>query len=288
METSGQGLRWQLDEARAAVSRVAPLRPTVALVLGSGLGVLAGEITGPTVVPYADIPHFPRSTAPGHAGELVIGTLEDVPVAALSGRAHLYEGYSPSEVVFNVRLMRAIGAEILIITNAAGGVNNEFHPGTLMLITDHINLTGQNPLVGPHDAQLGLRFPDMSGAYDPVLRRCSIATARELGIQLAEGVYLGLLGPNYETPAEIRMARALGADAVGMSTVLEVIAAHHAGLRVLGISCITNMAAGMLPQTLTEEEVIETARQARGEFAALLRGIVQRCSAASRDAHADA
>lgn len=270
------------------VSRRAPLRPSIAIVLGSGLGAMAAEATDATIIPYADIPHFPRSTAPGHAGTLAVGRLEGVPVAMLSGRAHLYEGYSASEVVFNVRLMRRIGAEALIITNAAGGVNRQFQSGTLMLITDHINLTGENPLVGPNEARLGTRFPDMTEAYDSILRKYALETAHGLGLPLSEGVYLGLLGPNYETPAEIRMARVLGADAVGMSTVLEVVSAHHAGMRVLGISCITNMAAGILPRKLSEEEVIETASRVSDEFAALIRGVVWRYGHSVEGRHEDA
>jgi purine-nucleoside phosphorylase len=196
-------------------------------------------------------------------------------VAVLSGRAHLYEGYDPEQVVLPVRTMRLLGAQMLIVTNAAGGVNLDFRPGTLMLIADHINLTGDSPLVGPNEPRLGARFPDMSGAYDPELRLLAHRAAQDLAVPLAEGVYLGLLGPSYETPAEIRMARALGADAVGMSTVMEVIAAHHAGMRVLGISCITNMAAGMLPDKLSEEEVLETAARVSQEFARLVREIVR-------------
>lgn len=263
-----------LQEAVASVRARTSVRPRIAIVLGSGLGALAERVEDAFAVPYSEIPHFPRSTAPGHAGKLVIGGLEGQPVVAFAGRAHLYEGYSASDVVFGVRLARQLGAEALIVTNAAGGVRASFTPGTLMLISDHINLTGANPLTGPNDSRLGRRFPDMSEAYDAQLRRLAREVARRRQMIMPEGVYLGLLGPNYETPAEIRMARMLGADAVGMSTVLEAIAANHAGLRVLGISCITNMAAGMLPQKLSEEEVIETADQVHEAFAALIRGIV--------------
>lgn len=265
----------RLERAAAAVREVAPVKPTVAIVLGSGLGGLADVADVETRIPYADIPYMPVSTAPGHAGRLLLGRLEGLNVALLSGRAHLYEGYEPERVAFAVRLMRRLGAETLIITNAAGGVNTAFTPGLLMLISDHINLTGRNPLVGPADPRIGLRFPDMSEAYDPQLRALAREAAGELGVPLAEGVYMGLLGPNYETPAEIRMLCTLGADAVGMSTVLEVVAAHHIGMRVLGISCITNMAAGILPQKLTEEEVIETANRVRDDFAALVRKILE-------------
>jgi purine-nucleoside phosphorylase len=263
-----------LDQAAEAVSQRAPLRPEIAIVLGSGLGGLADEASHGVAIPYAEIPHFPSSTAPGHAGRLIVGELSGRPVLMFSGRAHMYEGYEPSDVVFGVRMARRLGAETLIVTNAAGGVNPYWEPGTLMLIEDHINLTGRNPLVGPNDSRVGTRFPDMSAAYDPALRRLARRVAERQGVFLPGGVYLGLLGPNYETPAEIRMARLLGADAVGMSTVLEVLAARHVGLRVLGISCITNMAAGMLPQELTEEEVIETASRVRDRFAGLIRGIV--------------
>jgi purine-nucleoside phosphorylase len=263
-----------LEQSADVVARRAPLRPHIAIVLGSGLGALAEEAEDAIVIPYDEVPHFPRSTAPGHAGRLVLGRLEGKPVIMFAGRAHLYEGYDASDVVFGVRLARRLGAEALIITNAAGGVNPEWEPGTLMLIEDHINLTGRNPLVGPNDPQLGTRFPDMTAAYDPDLRGLARRVAETQDLFLPGGVYLGLLGPNYETPAEIRMARTLGADAVGMSTVLEVVAARHTGLRVLGISCITNMAAGILPHELTEEEVIETAARVRDRFAGLIRGIV--------------
>jgi purine-nucleoside phosphorylase len=264
----------RLAQAAEAVSPRLPARPQIAIVLGSGLGGLADEAADAVAIPYDEIPHFPKSTAPGHAGRLIAGQLSGQPVLMFSGRAHMYEGYDPVDVVFGVRLSRQLGAETLIVTNAAGGVNPYWEPGTLMLIEDHINLTGRNPLVGPNDSRLGTRFPDMSAAYDPALRRLARTVAERQGVFLPGGVYLGLLGPNYETPAEIRMARLLGADAVGMSTVLEVLAARHVGLRALGISCITNMAAGMLPQELTEEEVIETAARVRDRFAGLIRGII--------------
>lgn len=264
----------RLTAAAESVRGHSDLVPRLAIILGSGLGALADEARDAVTIPYIDIPHVPRSTAPGHAGRLVLGTLEGLPVALLAGRVHLYEGYTPEQVVFNVRLMRFLGAQALLLTNAAGAVNPDFEPGTLMLITDQINLTGRNPLVGPNDARLGTRFPDMTEAYDADLRAVARTAAGIQGVRLAEGVYLGLLGPSYETPAEIRMARILGADAVGMSTVLEVIAANHIGLRVLGISCLTNMAAGILPQKLSEEEVIATAHRARGEFSSLVRAVI--------------
>jgi purine-nucleoside phosphorylase len=267
-----------LDDVRTAATAIGDrisVRPRIALVLGSGLGPLADEVEEAVSLPYGEIPGFPVSTAPGHAGRLVLGQLEGRPAAVLAGRAHMYEGYSPQQVVLPLRALRMLGAETLVVTNAAGGVNPSFHPGTLMLIADHINLTGRNPLIGPNEPALGVRFPDMTEAYDPALREAARRAAAQVGIELAEGVYLALLGPSYETPAEIRMARTLGADAVGMSTVMEVIAAHHAGMRVVGVSCITNMAAGILQQKLTEEEVIETAGRVRQEFSALVRAIVR-------------
>jgi purine-nucleoside phosphorylase len=268
-------------QAADAVAGRASLDPRTVLVLGSGLGPLADEVREPASIPYSEIPGFPVSTAPGHAGRLVIGRLEGEPVAVMAGRAHLYEGYSPEKVVFPIRTLWRLGARILIVTNAAGGVNPVYRPGTFMIIADHINLTGRNPLVGPADSGLGARFPDMTEAYDPALRALAHRASLAAQVSVAEGVYLGLLGPSYETPAEIRMARALGADAVGMSTVMEVIAAVHSGMRVLGISLISNMAAGMLPQKLTEEEVIDTANAVREPFARLLREILRSLAASS-------
>lgn len=269
-----ESLYIQLEEAVAAVHHRSSVRPRIGIVLGSGLGPLADEVTGSTTVPYDQIPHFPMSTAPGHTGKLVLGQLEGQRVVVMSGRVHLYEGYTPQQVVFPIQTLRQLGVQILIITNAAGGVNLDFHPGTLMLISDQINLTGHSPLVGPNDSRVGPRFPDMSEAYSKEWRDVAHRAAQQLGISLSEGVYLGLIGPQFETPAEIRMARALGADAVGMSTVMETIAANHCGMSVLGISCITNMAAGILPQKLTEEEVFDTTRRVRRKFASLVRGIV--------------
>ena len=264
-----------LQNAQRLIRERTDLHPRIALVLGSGLGPLADHVQHSVSIAYGDIPGFPVSTAPGHPGRLMLGMLEEQPVAVLVGRSHMYEGYTAEDVVFPLRTVRHLGAEFLIITNAAGGVNPGFHPGTLMLITDHINLTGRNPLIGPNEDSLGPRFPDMSEAYDPSLRSLAIEAADITGIELSQGVYLGLLGPSYETPAEIRMARALGADAVGMSTVMEVIAANHMGMRILGVSCITNMAAGMLPQKLTEQEVIETAHAVRVPFTNLVERVVR-------------
>jgi purine-nucleoside phosphorylase len=233
-----------LADAAAAIRTQWRRTPQCAIVLGSGLGGLAGEIDRDVVVPYRAIPHFPIPKIAGHAGELVLGRLDGRPVAALAGRAHLYEGYTAAEVVFPIRTLAALGAPVLILSNAAGGLHPEFRRGDLMVLTDHLNLTGTNPLVGPNDERIGPRFPDMSAVYDPELRRVAEAAARGQGIVLRTGVYAGVLGPSYETPAEVRMLRGLGADAVGMSTVLEAIAARHAGMRVVGIAAITNVIAG--------------------------------------------
>lgn len=273
METQTE-IAVQLREAAAAIRERSTCAPEIALILGSGLGALAGEVDEAVVVPYTYIPNFPASTAPGHAGRLVLGSIEGKSVAVMAGRVHLYEGYTAQQVAFPVRVLRLLGATTLIITNAAGGVNPDFHPGSLMLITDHINLTGHNPLIGPNVADLGPRFPDMSAAYSPNLLRKARAAGQRIGEPLEEGLYAGVNGPSYETPAEIRMVRLLGADAVGMSTVMEVIAANHAGMETLGISCITNMAAGMLPVKLTEEEVIDTAERVSRQFKGLLRAVI--------------
>ncbi len=250
-------------------------RPSVGLVLGSGLGGIADEIEDGHVVGYEVIPHMPASRVAGHAGKFVLGRLEGTPVAAMQGRVHLYEGHGPGEVVFGVRLMCALGAETVLVTNAAGGIDPGFEPGTLMLIEDHLNLTGDNPLVGPNDDALGPRFPDMTQAYDRGLLEVAERVASDLGFEVPRGVYAGLLGPTYETPAEVRMLGRLGASAVGMSTVLEVIAARHLGARVLGISCITNPAAGLSDGALTHGEVQETARRARERFTKLVRGVLR-------------
>jgi len=266
---------WEKIEAAAAYlqERVA-VRPRVGLVLGSGLGDLADRIADAVRVPYADIPHFPRSTVQGHRGQLVVGRLAGTPVCAMQGRVHFYEGYSLAEVVRPVRIMGRLGVTTLVVTNAAGGINFAFQPGDLMLIADHINFFGANPLVGPNEEALGPRFPDMTAAYDPELRALARRVAAREGVPLREGVYLGLSGPSFETPAEIRAFRMLGADAVGMSTVPEVIAARHMGLRVLGISCISNLAAGMLPEPLSHEDVIATTARAAADLARLVTGIV--------------
>lgn len=251
------------------------LKPKIGLILGSGLGVLADEIVEPTKIPYEQIPDFPVSTVEGHVGQLVFGKINGVEVVAMQGRFHYYEGYSFEQVTFPVRVMKELGVEKLIVTNAAGGVNESFSPGDLMLITDHINNMGMNPLIGPNDLKLGVRFPDMTNAYCPALRKIAKETATKLNIHLQEGVYVGNTGPTYETPAEVRMARMIGGDAVGMSTVPEVIVARHAKMKVLGISCISNMAAGMLDQPLTHEEVIETTEKVREDFLTYVKALIE-------------
>jgi len=250
------------------------LRPKIALVLGSGLGAFADEFANATKIPYANIPHFPRSTAIGHAGQLVIGTVDGVELAGMQGRVHLYEGYSVKEVAFPVRVFARMGVKVVILTNAAGGIKREFTQGRLVVISDHINLQGVNPLAGPNDEHFGPRFPDMSEAYDKRFRELTLAEGRLLGVNVGEGVYAALAGPSYETPAEIRYLRSIGADLVGMSTVPEVIAARHSGMRVLGISCVTNAAAGVLDQLLDHSQVLETAERVKGRFIALLGAVI--------------
>jgi purine-nucleoside phosphorylase len=260
------------DAVRGRITEV----PKVAIVLGSGLGDFAGSL-GPAVsMPYGDLPHWPASKVIGHEGRLVVGTSRGRTIAALAGRCHAYEGHDLRTVTFAVRVLGVLGVKTLILTNAAGGVNTGFSQGALMVIDDHINLTGGNPLVGANDERFGPRFPDMTEVYSSGLRRIADEAARAMGLPLPHGVYVALLGPSYETPAEIRYLRTIGADAVGMSTVPEAIAARHMGMNVLGISCITNMAAGVLPSPLDHNDVMETARRIRGQFIALLEGIVER------------
>ncbi|MFV2049528.1 purine-nucleoside phosphorylase [Metabacillus sp. YM-086] len=251
-------------------------QPTIGLILGSGLGVLADEIENPVKIPYNEIPNFPISTVEGHAGQLVFGSLKGKKVVAMQGRFHFYEGYSLDKVTAPVRVMKELGVQTLIVTNAAGGVNENFQAGDLMLISDHINNMGTNPLIGPNDSDMGPRFPDMSESYDKQLRELARGIASELHIKLQEGVYVGNTGPSYETPAEVRALRILGGDAVGMSTVPEVIVARHTGLKVLGISCISNMAAGILDQPLSHDEVIETTEKVRANFLNLVKSIVEK------------
>ncbi len=250
-------------------------QPKIGLILGSGLGDMAKDIQAEAVIPYREIPHFPVSTVKSHAGQLVIGELEGQKVVAMQGRVHFYEGYSMDEITFPVRVMRGLGCEILLVTNASGGINQSFVAGDFMAITDHINLTGTNPLIGENDPSLGVRFPDMSEAYNRELTATAKAVAAGLGIRLQQGVYIAVTGPCFETPAEIRCFERWGCDAVGMSTVPEVIVANHAGMRVLGISCITNMAAGILPVKLTSQEVLETAARVKPDFVRLIRGILR-------------
>jgi len=253
-----------------------PLRPQIGLVLGSGLGGFADSVTDATRVPYADIPSFPQSTAIGHAGRMVVGKAGSVAVAAMQGRVHLYEGYSAHEVTFPIRVFGRMGIRAVILTNAAGGINLGYSQGALVLIRDHINLQGTNPLAGANDDRFGVRFPDMTQAYSRAYRETAQEEARKLGVTLHEGVYAGLLGPSYETPAEIEYLRRIGADLVGMSTVAEVIAARHMGISVLAISCVTNMAAGILDQPLSHAEVLETGERVKSTFESLLRAVLPR------------
>ena len=255
------------------------LRPTIGLVLGSGLGAFADEFTNATRIPYGKIPGFPRSTIEGHAGVLVIGKVDKIAVAAMQGRVHLYEGYSTADVVFPMRVIARLGIRAAILTNAAGAINRGFSEGALVVIRDHINLQGINPLIGPNDGRFGPRFPDMSQAYWKPYRDLTRAEAGRLRIPIHEGVYAAVSGPSFETPAEIRYLKSIGADMVGMSTVPEVIVARHMGLRVLGISCVTNMAAGILDQPVSHAAVLETGERVRTQFVALLRAVIPRMAA---------
>jgi purine-nucleoside phosphorylase len=269
----------QADSAAQLILSRSLLRPRIGLILGSGLGGFADSLTEITRVPYSEIPGFPRSTAIGHAGQLVIGKVGGIPVAAMQGRVHLYEGYSAQEVAFPIRVLGRMGINRLIVTNAAGGINVNFSQGALVLIRDHINLQGTNPLVGPNDDRFGVRFPDMTRAYSRQYRAIAREEAAQLNITLHEGVYAALLGPSYETPAEIAYLRTIGADLVGMSTVAEVIAARHSGMKVLAISCVTNMAAGILDQPLSHADVLETGERVRTTFEALLKSVLPRIAA---------
>lgn len=270
-----QSLLQQVEEAAAYLRPKLAVQPAVGLILGSGLGGLADTVTEPITIPYGEVPHFPLSTVASHAGVLVNGRIGSSPVLMMKGRFHRYEGYRYEAVTFPVRVMRALGVHTLIVTNAAGGINERYAVGELMLIRDHLNLTGDNPLIGRNEPAFGVRFPDMSAAYSERLRSLARDTAAAQGIRLQEGVYASVLGPSFETPAEIRMLRTLGADAVGMSTVPEVIVARHAGLEVIGISCVTNMASGMTEQPLTHEEVMETTERVKLQFMRLVAGIVE-------------
>jgi purine-nucleoside phosphorylase len=265
----------QVDQAVADIRQRAPgATPDVAVVLGSGLGDFAGQLKDAVSIPYGDLPNWPAAKVIGHEGRLVIGSLAGKRVAALSGRAHFYEGHDLRTVTFAMRVVGRLGVKSVILTNAAGGINVELKPGMLMVMDDHINFLGSNPLVGPNEDQFGVRFPDMSEVYSRRLRGLADRVARTQGLRIGHGVYVAVHGPSYETPAEIRAFRALGADAVGMSTVPEAIVARQMGVEVLGISCITNAAAGVLPQPLEHSEVMEVAQRVKGAFAALLEGII--------------
>jgi purine-nucleoside phosphorylase len=264
------------QEAADYIQSRTQLRPSLGVVLGSGLGAFAAELEERIEIPYSEIPGWPRSTAVGHAGTLSLGKLAGVEIAVMSGRAHLYEGYSPAQVTFGVRTLKRLGVGSMVFTNAAGGINLEFERGGLVLISDHINLQGSNPLAGPNDESCGPRFPDMTEAYSRAYRQTARTVAQELCIPLSEGVYAAMLGPCYETPAEIRFLRAIGADLVGMSTVPEVIVANHMGMKVLAISCVTNMAAGILPQKINHEEVLETGAMVRDTLVRLLKALLPR------------
>jgi len=264
------------DVAARFILTKTKLRPRIGLVLGSGLGAFANDIESAARIEYRNIPNFPRSTAIGHAGRMVIGKVADVPVAIMQGRVHLYEGYTPREVIFPMRVLARMGIRAVVVTNAAGGINTNFKQGCLVVLRDHINLQGTNPLIGPNDERFGERFFDMTQVYWKPYQAAALQEGKRLGIEIAEGVYAALTGPSYETPAEIRYLRAIGADLVGMSTVPEVIAAAHMGIRVLGISCVTNMAAGILDQPITTEEVMETGERVKADFVALLRASIPR------------
>ena len=266
----------RVEEAAESIRARCGSLPESAIVLGSGLGDFADTLLEAIATPYGEIPHWPASKVVGHAGRLVVGMVAGKRIAALSGRAHFYEGHDLGTVVFATRVMARLGVKQIILTNAAGGINTTFAQGALMVIDDHINMLGTNPLIGPNDDRFGPRFPDMSEVYSARLRRIADQAARAREVPVSHGIYIAVHGPSYETPAEIRFFRTIGADAVGMSTVPEAIVARHMGLEVLGISCITNMAAGVLPQPLVHDEVMATARRVRGSFIALLEGIIER------------
>jgi purine-nucleoside phosphorylase len=276
--TSAAPLLARLDDAVAAVRARSEVQPRVGVILGSGLGAFGDSLDEATVVPYPEIPHFPTSTVVGHGGALALGRCRGVPVAVLKGRVHFYEGYSLEQVVFPARVLGRLGIHTLVVTNAAGAVNEAYAPGELMVIEDHVNLIG-NPLVGPNQDALGERFFDMSEAYDKALRDVAEAACSAAGVRSHRGVYLALTGPSFETPAEIRAFRTLGADAVGMSTVPEVTAARHMGIRVAGLSCLTNMAAGVLDQKLDHREVLETGERVKRQLLEVLARIVEAASA---------
>jgi purine-nucleoside phosphorylase len=268
-----------IEQAKAFIEGRTALRPSFGLVLGSGLGAFADELTERVEIPYSEIPGWPCSTAVGHAGKLILGKLCELEIAVMAGRAHLYEGYSPAQVTFGVRVLRRLCVASMVFTNAAGGIDLSLERGGLVLISDHINLQGSNPLAGPNDDACGPRFPDMSEAYSREYREIAKQVAAELCIPMGEGVYAAMLGPSYETPAEIRFLRTIGADVVGMSTVPEVIVANHMGMKALGISCVTNMAAGILPQKINHEEVLETGVMVRETLLKFLKALLPRLAA---------
>jgi purine-nucleoside phosphorylase len=266
-------------EAAELIAQRTALRPRIAIVLGSGLGDFANELADAAVIPYGEIPNFPLSTAIGHAGKLVIGNLAKLPLAVMQGRSHFYEGYSFSQITFPVRVLHRLGVKALVLTNAAGGISPEYGQGALVLVRDHINLLGGSPLIGPNETRFGPRFPDMTYAYDREYRSFAKQAARQANIPLFEGIYAAMHGPSYETPAEIQMLARVGADLVGMSTVPEVIVARHMDIRVLAISCVTNMAAGLSGETINHEEVLETGRRVKGTFLTLLRAVLPQIAA---------
>lgn len=268
-------VRQKMTEAAEYIKKVSNnFKPHAGLILGSGLGVLAEEIENPIEIPYRDIPHMKTSTVKGHAGKLVLGKLEGVNVMAFKGRIHYYEGYSMKDITFPVRIMQAMGTKFLVITNASGGLREDMEPGDLMVISDHINLMGDNPLFGPNDDELGPRFPDMSNAYDRELVQMALSICKDIGIKPLSGVYAAVAGPNYETYAEIKYIRTIGADAVGMSTVPEVLVANHAGMRVVGVSCVTDVVKKPGTQ-VSHEEVLRVANEAKPKFLQLMRNIIK-------------
>ena len=276
---AGSGLYERAEHAARIIRARVTLQPRIGVVLGSGLGAFADNFEEAVAVPYQEIPGFGRSTAVGHAGQLVIGKIDQVPLLAMKGRLHHYEGYSLEEVTFPLRTLKLLGLKTIILTNASGGVNVQFNPGTLMVITDHLNLMGDNPLIGPNDERFGPRFPDMSAVYSPALQEIVMEEAREMGVEIRRGVYAALTGPSYETPAEIHLMRNCGADAVGMSTVPEAIVARHMDMEVLGISCITNLAAGVTDEPISHEDVMATGDRVSATFRQLLGRVVVRLNA---------
>ena len=266
----------QASEAAEFIRKQIHVQPRIVLVLGSGLGAFADELDDGCVIPYSEIPHFPRSSAIGHAGNLVIGRVAETPVAVMAGRVHHYEGHSMQRVTFPMRVFARLGIQTALLTNAAGGINLQLEQGCLVVLRDHINLQGNNPLIGPNDDRFGERFIDMTEAYDPNFRSMALEEGRRLGVNICEGVYVAVPGPSYETPAEIRFLRTIGADTVGMSTVPEVIVARHCSMKILAISCVTNMAAGVLNQPINHAEVLETGERVRTSFVALLKALIPR------------